>query len=55
VHGWHIPENQGLCRYKDWLGLSMSRVPVRLSLLPGAGALIRRRSRGKYYRLTGRE
>jgi len=55
VHGWHIPENQGLCRYKDWLGLSVSRVPVRLNLPPGAGSLIRRRNPGKYYRLTGRD
>jgi len=54
VHGWHAREDPGLCRYKDWLGLALRPIPSRLGMLPGAGALIRRRYPDKYYRLTGR-
>ena len=54
VHGLHAPENAGLCRYKEWLGLPIRRVPARVSMLPGAAKVIRRRNPNKYYRLTGR-
>jgi hypothetical protein len=48
-----VPEDPGLCRHKDWLGLAVQRVPSRIRLLPGAGAVIRRRRPHAYYRLTG--
>jgi hypothetical protein len=54
VHGLHARENEGLCRYKEWLGLPLRGVPARVTMLPGTAAVIRRLSPDKYYRLTGR-
>ena len=54
VHGLHTPENAGLCRYKEWMDLPVRRVPARISMLPGAAKIIRRRAPHKFYRLTGR-
>jgi hypothetical protein len=55
VHGLHVPEDEGLCRYKEWLALALERVPARVRLAPGAASVIHKRSPGSYYRLTGRE
>ena len=54
VHGLHAREDKGLCHYKERMGLSVRRVRSRVTMLPGAGAVIRRRSPHAYYRLTGR-
>ncbi len=54
VHGMHAREDEGLCRYKDWLGLPVVRLPTKVRMLPGIGPLIRRRKPHAYYRLTGR-
>jgi hypothetical protein len=54
VHGLHAREDEGLCRYKEWVGLPVQRVPSTVKLLPGAGAFIRNRNPHVYYRLTGR-
>jgi hypothetical protein len=54
VHGLHAREDEGLCRYKAWLGLPVERMPSRVVMLPGLGPLIRRRKPDAYYRLTGR-
>jgi len=54
LHGLHVREDEGLSRYKEWLGIPVSRVPARVEMLPGAAALTRRLSPHKYYRLTGR-
>jgi len=53
IHGLHTPENQGLCRHKEWLGLSVDRIPAIVRLAPGARAILRRRDRTRLYRLTG--
>jgi hypothetical protein len=55
MHGWHTPENEGLCRYKDWMDLPLQALPCRTWLLPGAAPAIRWRSPHKHYRLTGHE
>jgi len=55
VHGLHAREDEGLCRYKDWLGLPLRSVPSRVGMLPGASAALRRLRPHKYYRLTGRD
>lgn len=54
VHGLHAREDEGLCRYKEWLRLPVRRLPSRVRMVPGAGAFIRRRNAHVYYRLTGR-
>jgi hypothetical protein len=54
VHGWHAREDEGLCRYKAWLGLPVERIPSRVAMLPGIGPFIRHRKPHSYYRLTGR-
>jgi hypothetical protein len=54
VHGMHAREDEGLCRYKDWLGLPVVRLPAKVRMLPGIGPLIRHRKPHAYYRLTGR-
>jgi len=53
MHGMHVREDEGLCRYKEWMGLPLRRVPSRVNMLPGAASLIRRRNPDKFYRLTG--
>jgi hypothetical protein len=53
VHGLHAREDEGLCRYKEWVGLPVQRIRSRVAMLPGAGAFIRRRNPDVYYRLTG--
>ncbi|RBY93220.1 hypothetical protein [Blastococcus sp. TF02A-30] len=54
VDGLHAREDEGLCRYKEMIGVPVHRVPARLSMLPGAATVIRRRAPHKYYRLSGR-
>ncbi|MGY2003853.1 hypothetical protein [Blastococcus sp. SYSU DS1024] len=55
VDGLHAREDEGLCRYREMLGIPVQRVPARLAMPPGVGAVIRRRNPHKYYRLTGRD
>lgn len=55
VHGFHTPENAGLCQHKDRLGMTVERVPARVVMPPGIEALMRRSNPGKAYRLTGRQ
>ena len=54
MHGLHAREDEGLCSYKEWMNLTVRRVPSVVRMMPGAGAFIRRRSPHVYYRLTGR-
>jgi len=54
VHGMHAREDDGLCRYKDWLGLPVVRLPAKVRMLPGVASVIRHRKPHSYYRLTGR-
>ncbi|MCW2684954.1 MAG: uncharacterized protein JWP33_2867 [Blastococcus sp.] len=54
VDGLHARENEGLCRSKELNGVPLVRVPARLTMLPGAAAVLRRRDRHKYYRMSGR-
>jgi hypothetical protein len=54
VHGLHAPEDEGLCRYKEWLSLPVRHLPSRVKMVPAAAAFIRRRSPHVYYRMTGR-
>jgi hypothetical protein len=54
MHGLHVPEDDGLTRYKEWMGLPLLRLPSRVAMLPGAAPVIRARSPHKYYRLTGK-
>jgi hypothetical protein len=53
VHGWHTPEDEGLCWYKNRLRLPLRRVPTRIGLLPGTAAVLRWRHPHQYYRMTG--
>lgn len=54
VDGLHARENAGLCRTKEMNGAPVVRVPARMSMIPGAASVIRRRHPDKYYRLSGR-
>ncbi|MGY1716414.1 hypothetical protein ACI78R_18270 [Geodermatophilus sp. SYSU D01106] len=54
VDGLHAREDEGLTRHKEMNGIPVVGVPARVTMVPGAAALIRRRSPHKYYRLTGR-
>jgi hypothetical protein len=54
VDGLHAREDEGVCRNKELLGVPLRHVPARLTMLPGAATVIRRRDPHKYYRLSGR-
>ncbi len=54
VDGLHARENEGLCRSKELNGIPLARVPARLTMVPGAAAVLRRRDPDKYYRMSGR-
>jgi len=54
VDGLHAREDEGLCRNKELLGVSLQHLPARLTMVPGAATAIRRRDPHKYYRLSGR-
>lgn len=53
VHGLHTPENEGLCRYKDSLGLSVIHLPALAWFLPPVGRMVKRIRPHAYYRLKG--
>jgi hypothetical protein len=53
VHGVEAVDDPDLTRYKERLGFPIAPVPARLSLLPGAGSLLRRVAPSSYHRLTG--
>jgi hypothetical protein len=54
VDGLHARENEGLSRSKELNGIPVVRVPARLTMVPGAAAVLRRRDPHKYYRMSGR-
>ena len=53
VHGLHTPENAGLCRYKDSLGLSVVHLPAFAWFMPPTGRMVKRIRPYAYYRLKG--
>ncbi len=55
VHSQHIPEDKALGTYKSGVGFPVVRLPVRLSLPPMVGPLLRWRRPFVHYRLTGQE
>jgi hypothetical protein len=52
--GLHVREDEGLCRNKELNGIPLVGLPARLFMIPGATGFLRRATRHKYYRLTGR-
>ena len=55
VYGLHTPEDESLVLYKERLGFPARRLPARVWLLPGLGAVLRRVRPFVAYRITGRE
>lgn len=55
VHGLHAREAQGLCRYKEELGLSVVHVPARIWFAPLTGRIVKKLRPHAYYRLTGHD
>jgi hypothetical protein len=53
VHGIHAPDDPELTQYKERLGFPVQPVPARMSLLPGAAAVMRRVAPMALYRMTG--
>ena len=53
VHGVEAKHDEKLTMFKERLGFPVNPVPARISMLPGAGPVIRRLAPSSYYRLTG--
>jgi hypothetical protein len=53
VHGLHTPENAGLCRHKDSLGLSVVHLPAIAWFMPPSDRMVKRLRPYAYYRLKG--
>jgi hypothetical protein len=53
VHGIHAPDDPQLTMYKERLGFPVQPVPARMSMLPGATVLMRKRAPDAFYRMTG--